>query len=57
MLDWDFLKNCQYRFVPNHGELARKLMEVPGEEFPIVTTSSGVKAGEEIIQKVYKLVD
>ncbi|MED4226772.1 hypothetical protein [Neobacillus cucumis] len=57
MLDWDFLKDCQYRFVPNHGELARQLMSVSGEEYSMVTTTSGVKAGEEIIQKVYKLLD
>jgi hydroxymethylpyrimidine pyrophosphatase-like HAD family hydrolase len=56
LLDWDFLKNCQYRFVPNHGELAHKLAHVTGGSTSILSTNSGVKAGEEIIQHFHQLM-
>ncbi|WP_160721195.1 hypothetical protein [Bacillus sp. USDA818B3_A] len=56
LLDWDFLKNCQARFVPNHGELARHMEITSGNGTPILTKSSGVRAGEEIIQQALKLL-
>ncbi|PLS03522.1 HAD family hydrolase [Neobacillus cucumis] len=57
LLDWDFLKDCHYRFIPNHGELARHLGTVAFEdESSIITKNSGVSAGEEIIQQVCKLL-
>ena len=56
ILDWDFLKNCQHRFVPNHGELAKHLVNVSGGRTSILTMNSGVRAGEEIIQYFYQLI-
>ncbi|MEH7418197.1 hypothetical protein V7266_23290 [Neobacillus drentensis] len=55
ILDWDFLKNCQHRFVPNHGELAKHLAYVSGGCNSILTINKGVRAGEEIIQHFYQL--
>lgn len=55
-LDWDFLKNCQYRFVPNHGELAHELAHVTGGNTSILTTNRGIRAGEEIIQQFLQLM-
>jgi hydroxymethylpyrimidine pyrophosphatase-like HAD family hydrolase len=52
ILDWDFLKNCQYRFVPAHGELAR----VSGTSNYTLTKHHGVAAGEEILQEFKKLL-
>jgi hydroxymethylpyrimidine pyrophosphatase-like HAD family hydrolase len=52
ILDWDFLKNCQYRFVPAHGELAR----VSGTSNYTLTKNHGVAAGEEILQQFQKLL-
>jgi hydroxymethylpyrimidine pyrophosphatase-like HAD family hydrolase len=52
VLDWDFLKNCQYRFVPAHGELAR----VSGTNNYTLTKNYGVCAGEEIIQQFLQLL-
>jgi hydroxymethylpyrimidine pyrophosphatase-like HAD family hydrolase len=52
ILDWDFLKNCQYRFVPAHGELAR----VSGISNYTLTKNYGVDAGEEIIQQFLQLL-
>ncbi|MEH7500518.1 hypothetical protein V7152_00530 [Neobacillus drentensis] len=52
ILDWDFLKNCQYRFVPAHGELAR----VSGTSNYTLTKNYGVDAGEEIIQQFLQLL-
>jgi len=52
MLDWDFLQNCQYRFVPNHGELA---MASISPEITL-TKSKGVLAGEEIVQQMLSLL-
>jgi hydroxymethylpyrimidine pyrophosphatase-like HAD family hydrolase len=51
ILDWDFLQNCQYRFVPNHGELAR----VSGTTNYTMTKNQGVYAGEEILQQFLML--
>lgn len=51
VLDWDFLKNCQYRFVPAHGELAR----VSGTSNFTLTKNYGVSAGEEITQQFLQL--
>ncbi|WP_040208528.1 HAD family hydrolase [Neobacillus jeddahensis] len=56
ILDWDFLKNCQYRFVPNHGELANLLAPVPGTTNYFLTKSSGLLAGEEILQQFHNLL-
>ena len=56
LLDWDFLKNCQYQFVPNHGELAHKLAHVTGGSTSNLTTNYGVRAGEEIIQHFHQLM-
>jgi hydroxymethylpyrimidine pyrophosphatase-like HAD family hydrolase len=56
ILDWDFLQNCEYRFVPNHGELARVLARVPGTNNHILTKKHGVGAGEEIIMQFHKLL-
>jgi hydroxymethylpyrimidine pyrophosphatase-like HAD family hydrolase len=56
LLDWDFLKNCQYRIVPNHGELARQLAHESGGGSSILTTNSGICAGEEITQHFHQLM-
>jgi hydroxymethylpyrimidine pyrophosphatase-like HAD family hydrolase len=52
ILDWDFLQHCQYRFVPNHGELAKLSA---GKEF-ILTKNSGAAAGEEILKRFKDLI-
>lgn len=52
ILDWDFLRNCHYRFVPAHGELAR----VSGTNDYTLTKNQGVGAGEEIIQQFVQLL-
>ncbi|MBV7508048.1 hypothetical protein KW850_22790 [Bacillus sp. sid0103] len=52
VLDWDFLKNCHYRFVPAHGELAR----VSGTSNYTLTKNKGVGAGEEIIHHFLQLL-
>lgn len=51
ILDWDFLQHCQYRFVPNHGELANLS---DGKDF-ILTKNSGAAAGEEILKQYKEL--
>jgi len=56
LLDWDFLKNCKYRFVPNHGELARHLTHELGGGTSMLTAISGVCAGEEITQYFHQLM-
>ncbi|MFZ7944201.1 MULTISPECIES: HAD family hydrolase [Bacillaceae] len=56
ILDWDFLQHCQYRFVPNHGELAKELARVSGTNNHILTNSRGVAAGEEVLQQFLKLL-
>lgn len=45
-LDWDFLKNCRYRFVPSHGELRHE----KGTNQFTLTNQLGIAAGEEILQ-------
>jgi hydroxymethylpyrimidine pyrophosphatase-like HAD family hydrolase len=50
VLDWDFLKNCRYRFVPSHGEL----LKVKGPADITLTNQLGVAAGEEILQHFLK---
>ncbi|MFP7297947.1 hypothetical protein [Neobacillus niacini] len=45
VLDWEFLKNCTYRFVPSHGEL----LKVMGPADLTLTNQLGVAAGEEIL--------
>lgn len=52
ILDWDFLKNCQYRFVPSHGELVK----VAATDDLIFTKSDGVSAGEEILHQFLELL-
>ncbi|WML60022.1 hypothetical protein [Neobacillus sp. PS2-9] len=52
ILDWDFLQKCQYRFVPNQGELAK----ATDTSDLIFTKSRGVCAGEEILQQVLELL-
>jgi 3-deoxy-D-manno-octulosonate 8-phosphate phosphatase KdsC-like HAD superfamily phosphatase len=47
VLDWDFLKNCTYRFVPSHGEL----LKVMGPADITLTNQLGVAAGEEILDR------
>ncbi|MEH7176580.1 hypothetical protein [Neobacillus vireti] len=47
VLDWDFLKDCTYRFVPSHGEL----LKVRGSGDISLTDQCGVAAGEEILQQ------
>lgn len=47
VLDWDFLKNCTYRFVPSHGEL----LKVMGPADITLTNQLGVAAGEEILER------
>lgn len=51
ILDWDFLQNCNYRIVPKHGELAGLL---ESKDYTL-TTETGVKVGEEIIQHFLNL--
>jgi hydroxymethylpyrimidine pyrophosphatase-like HAD family hydrolase len=46
ILDWDFLKNCQNRYVPIHGELKNEISET---EYRLIH-QPGVLAGEEIIK-------
>ena len=50
VLDWDFIKNCRYRFVPSHGEL----LKVRGPADITLTDQLGVAAGEEILQHFLK---
>lgn len=51
ILDWDFLKRCQYRFVPKHGELANE-SETTGLT---ISKNTGVEAGEEILKQLLDL--
>ncbi|MDN3016798.1 hypothetical protein PH210_11385 [Paenibacillus sp. BSR1-1] len=50
LLDLDFLDICQYRFVPNHGEVAC----VSKKTGLTLTTNSGALAGEEILHQFLK---
>lgn len=52
LLDLDFLRLCQYRFVPLHSELRG----VSKNWALMFTTNSGVNAGEEILQKFIQLM-
>ena len=62
ILDWDFLENCQHRFIPNHGELAKELAtvsmlsRVSGTSNHILTENHGALAGEEILQGFLSLL-
>lgn len=51
-LDWDFLKLCQYRFVPSHGEL----LSLPHTTGLTFTKEYGVRAGEEILHQFLGLL-
>jgi hydroxymethylpyrimidine pyrophosphatase-like HAD family hydrolase len=46
ILDHDFLKHCQYSYVPSHGELVN--VGINKDQY-IFTLNQGVQAGEEII--------
>ncbi|MGN7177932.1 hypothetical protein BK139_16625 [Paenibacillus sp. FSL R5-0490] len=49
MLDHDFLKYCDYAFVPSHGELvAEKSITSPY----LITANVGTAAGEEILKNI-----
>lgn len=52
VLDWDFLQNCSFRFVPRHGELA---VANKTHDFTM-TQNSGAAAGEEILKRVLSLI-
>ncbi|WP_066384794.1 HAD family hydrolase [Neobacillus mesonae] len=52
VLDWDFLQKCEYRFVPNHGELAN----MHGNAAFTVIGQPGVMAGEEILNQIVNLL-
>jgi len=52
LLDWDFLKHCQYRYVPNHGELKS---ETSRADFT-ATHHQGILAGEEILHYFVELL-
>ncbi|MFJ5715152.1 hypothetical protein [Neobacillus sp. NPDC093127] len=52
ILDWDFLQNCQYRFVPRHGELT----DLENTNGLTITRKKGVDAGEEILHQFLKLI-
>ncbi|WP_462411949.1 HAD family hydrolase [Neobacillus sp. Marseille-QA0830] len=51
-LDLDFLTLCQLGFVPKHGEVAKEALDLG----LTVTSQTGVKAGEEILQQFLKLL-
>lgn len=49
ILDHDFLKECDFSYVPSHGELANEKIG----DFPyIYTKNRGVMAGEEILLEI-----
>ena len=51
LLDHDFLKACDFSYVPSHGEIA----DENNEEFPYTFTKNrGVMAGEEILSEIAK---
>ncbi|GHH98276.1 hypothetical protein [Neobacillus kokaensis] len=52
ILDWDFLRNCQHRFVPKHGELAN-MSEM--NAFTVIYRT-GINAGEEILNQIVNLL-
>ncbi|PKG24037.1 hypothetical protein [Niallia nealsonii] len=54
ILDAPFLAVCDSPFIPRHGEIA--LQWKNGNSHDDFTKSSGAYAGEEIIQKVHKLL-
>ncbi|WP_042457586.1 HAD family hydrolase [Neobacillus dielmonensis] len=51
-LDLDFLTLCKLGFVPKHGELVKESVNTG----LTVTSQTGVKAGEEIIQQFLRLI-
>jgi hydroxymethylpyrimidine pyrophosphatase-like HAD family hydrolase len=46
VLDWDFLQNCRYQFVPRHGELKDQV----NSSLVNLTNEQGIAAGEEILK-------
>ncbi|QED48328.1 hypothetical protein [Cytobacillus dafuensis] len=52
LLDDDFLRQCDYSFVPSHGELAKE--ENINKQY-IITKKWGVKAGEEILLEINEM--
>ena len=53
ILDWDFLMNCQNRFVPAHGELA----QFGPKKGVTYTERAGILAGEEIMQQFLTILE
>ncbi|WNS73918.1 hypothetical protein RRV45_13425 [Bacillus sp. DTU_2020_1000418_1_SI_GHA_SEK_038] len=53
LLDHDFLKDCDFPFVPSHGELANEFNE---DYHYTLTNTRGVMAGEEILAEIFKTV-
>ncbi|MED1467950.1 hypothetical protein [Bacillus salipaludis] len=53
ILDWDFLTNCQNRFVPTHGELA----QFGPKKGVTYTKRAGILAGEEIMQQFLTILE
>ncbi len=51
ILDFDFLKNCDFSYVPSHGELG-KLIEL--RDYFSLSQNQGVLAGEEILNEIAK---
>ncbi|MEH7524432.1 hypothetical protein V7149_14320 [Bacillus sp. JJ1503] len=51
LLDHDFLKDCDFPFVPSHGELANENIE---DAHYMLTNKRGVMAGEEILSKIFR---
>ncbi|KON87510.1 hypothetical protein AF332_12175 [Sporosarcina globispora] len=50
VLDHDFLKICDYPYVPNHGELAaNKSLSHPY----LISNNAGAEAGEEILNDIF----
>jgi len=54
LLDLPLLQGADYAFIPAHGELYEQLEYIPDNW--LLTESSGLPAGEEILQAVIKVV-
>lgn len=52
LLDWPFLKICDFPFVPRHGELAGEQFQ---ESKQYHTENQGAYAGEEILESIHQL--
>lgn len=51
LLDHDFLKACDFPYVPSHGELANEHLLLQKMQYTF-TKEKGVKAGEEILANI-----